>query len=107
MTDVPIFDGIVSEWIFPNDRRVGMRDDPFGDINAVDGVALVFHCNMAKEESEVNCAMNFTADWIRIYEPTDRKRCVELGERLGPCKDLPVAKNRYAGLSARFYSYLN
>ena len=107
MTDVPIFVGVVSERIFPNDRRVGMRDDPFGDINAVDGVALVFHGNMAKEESEVKWAMKFTADWIRIHEPKHRKRCVELGVRLGPCKDLPVAKNRYAELSRRFYSYLN
>ena len=49
MIDVPIFDGVVSERVFPNDRRVGMRDDPFGYINAVDGEALVFHCNMAKE----------------------------------------------------------
>ena len=49
-----------------------MRDDPFGYINAVDGVALVFHCNMAKEESEVKWGMNFIADRIRVHEPKHR-----------------------------------
>ena len=49
-----------------------MRDDPFGDINAVDGVALVFHCNMAKAKSEVKWAMNFIADRIRVHEPKHR-----------------------------------
>ena len=55
-----------------------MRDDPFGDINAVDGVALVFHGNMAKKESEVKWGMNFTADRIR-FDERKHQRCIELG----------------------------
>ncbi|MEM7363385.1 MAG: DNA alkylation repair protein [Pseudomonadota bacterium] len=49
--------------------------------------------HMAKEESEVQWAMNFTAGWIGVHDPKHRERCLELGERLGLYKDLPVAKN--------------
>jgi 3-methyladenine DNA glycosylase AlkD len=48
--------------------------------------------NMAKEEAEVQWAMNFSAGQIGIYEPTYRSQCIELGERLGLYKDDPVPR---------------
>lgn len=48
---------------------------------------------MASEEPDVQWAMNFTAAHIGIHDPQYRKRCVELGERLGLYKDEPVAPN--------------
>jgi 3-methyladenine DNA glycosylase AlkD len=48
--------------------------------------------DMAKAESEVQWAMNFTAAQIGIYEPAYRSQCIELGERLALYKDEPVAR---------------
>lgn len=49
--------------------------------------------DMAAAEPEVQWAMNFTAAQIGIHDQQYRKRCVELGERLGLYKDEPVAAN--------------
>ena len=50
------------------------------------------HKNMAKEEPEVQWAMNFSAAQIGIHQPEYRAQCIELGEKLGIYKDDPVAK---------------
>lgn len=49
--------------------------------------------NMAKEEPEVQWAMNFTAGQIGIHQPEYRSQCIELGEKLGLYKGDPVAPN--------------
>lgn len=48
--------------------------------------------NMAKEEPEVQWAMNFSAGQIGVHEPAYRSRCIDLGERIGLYKDDPVAR---------------
>ena len=48
---------------------------------------------MAREAPEVQWAMNFTAAQIGIFEPTQRSRCIALGERIGLYKDEVVPKN--------------
>lgn len=45
-----------------------------------------------KEEPEVQWAMNFTAGWIGIFDPTYRKKCIEIGEKSGLYKDEMVSK---------------
>lgn len=47
---------------------------------------------IAKEEPEVQWAMNFTAGWIGIYEKQYRKRCITLGEKTGLYKGEMVSK---------------
>lgn len=49
--------------------------------------------NLAKEEPEVQWAMNFCAGQIGIHEPKFRSRCIKLGEKLGLYKDDHVSKN--------------
>jgi 3-methyladenine DNA glycosylase AlkD len=48
--------------------------------------------NIAKEEPEVQWAMNFTAGWIGVYEQQYRNRCVILGEKTGLYKGQMVSK---------------
>ncbi len=48
---------------------------------------------MAAEKPEVQWAMNFTAGWIGIFDETQRSKCIEIGERIGLYKDMPVARN--------------
>lgn len=48
--------------------------------------------NIAKEEPEVQWAMNFVAGWIGIYDVQYRKRCVAIGEKTGLYKDQMVSK---------------
>jgi 3-methyladenine DNA glycosylase AlkD len=48
--------------------------------------------NIAKEEPEVQWAMNFTAGWIGIYEKQYRNRCITLGEKTGLYKGEMVSK---------------
>jgi 3-methyladenine DNA glycosylase AlkD len=48
--------------------------------------------NIAKEEPEVQWAMNFTAGWIGIHEKQYRNRCVTLGEKTGLYKGEMVSK---------------
>lgn len=48
--------------------------------------------DMAKEEPEVQWAMNFCAGQIGIHEPEFRSRCMQLGETLGLYKDERVSK---------------
>lgn len=48
--------------------------------------------NMAKEEPEVQWAMNFTAGWIGVHEKQYRDRCVTLGEKTGLYKGDMVSK---------------
>ncbi|MDI9312267.1 MAG: DNA alkylation repair protein [Limnohabitans sp.] len=45
-----------------------------------------------KEEPEVQWAMNFLAGWIGVYDKTNRKRCVALGEKTGLYKGEMVSK---------------
>lgn len=48
--------------------------------------------NIAKEEPEVQWAMNFTAGWIGVHEKEYRNRCVTLGEKTGLYKGEMVSK---------------
>ncbi|MHA4741335.1 DNA alkylation repair protein [Dyadobacter sp. MSC1_007] len=48
--------------------------------------------NIAKEEPEVQWAMNFTAGWIGVYEKRYRNQCVALGEKTGLYKGEMVSK---------------
>lgn len=48
--------------------------------------------NIAREEPEVQWAMNFTAGWIGVYDENNRERCIEIGEKTGLYKDEVVAK---------------
>ena len=48
--------------------------------------------NLAKEEPEVQWAMNFAAGWIGIYEKQYRNRCISLGEETGLYKGEMVSK---------------
>jgi 3-methyladenine DNA glycosylase AlkD len=48
--------------------------------------------NIAKEEPEVQWAMNFTAGWIGVYEKKYRNRCITLGEKTGLYKGEMVSK---------------
>ena len=48
--------------------------------------------HIAKEEPEVQWAMNFTAGWIGIYEKQYRNRCITLGEKTGLYKGQMVSK---------------
>ena len=47
---------------------------------------------IAKEEPEVQWAMNFTAGQIGTYESKQRARCIILGENVGLYKDEVVAR---------------
>jgi len=47
---------------------------------------------MAKEESAVQWAMNFTAGWIGVFDPKYRKQCITLGKKIGLYKDEVVAR---------------
>lgn len=47
---------------------------------------------IAKEEPEVQWAMNFTAGWIGVYEKQYRNRCVSIGEKTGLYKGEMVSK---------------
>ena len=58
--------------------------------------------NMADEAPEVQWTMNFTAGWIGVYEPYQRSRCIELGERLGLYKDDPVPRGCTPGYLPEF-----
>ena len=49
--------------------------------------------NLAREDPEVQWAMNFTAGWIGVHDPRHRARCIQLGEKVGLYKDEPVAPN--------------
>lgn len=60
--------------------------------NNTDDLLLSIEEKMAKEEPEVQWAMNFTAGWIGIYDQAYRTRCITLGEKLGLYKDEVVAK---------------
>jgi 3-methyladenine DNA glycosylase AlkD len=48
--------------------------------------------NIAKEEPEVQWAMNFTAGWMGVYEKQFRNRCIALGEKTGLYKGEMVSK---------------
>lgn len=48
--------------------------------------------NIAKEEPEVQWAMNFAAGWIGVYEKQYRSRCIALGEKTGLYKGEMVSK---------------
>jgi len=48
--------------------------------------------NIETEQPEVQWTMNFCAAWIGVFEPPYRKKCIELGERLGLYKDYKPTK---------------
>lgn len=48
--------------------------------------------NMAKEEPDVQWAMNFTAAWIGVYDEAHRARCIEIGKKAGLYKDEAMVK---------------
>lgn len=48
--------------------------------------------NMLTEDPAVQWAMNFTAGWIGVYDPTNRKRCISIGNQIGLYKDEVVAR---------------
>lgn len=48
--------------------------------------------NIAKEEPEVQWAMNFTAGWIGVHEKQFRNRCINIGEKTGLYKGEMVSK---------------
>lgn len=48
--------------------------------------------NIAKEEPEVQWAMNFTAGWIGVYEKQYRDRCIAVGQNTGLYKGQMVSK---------------
>lgn len=47
---------------------------------------------IAKEEPEVQWAMNFTAGWIGIFDKKYRDRCIAIGEKTGLYKGIMVSK---------------
>lgn len=47
---------------------------------------------IAKEEPEVQWAMNFTAGWIGVHEKKYRNRCISIGEKTGLYKGEMVSK---------------
>jgi 3-methyladenine DNA glycosylase AlkD len=48
--------------------------------------------NIAREEPEVQWAMNFTAGWIGVFEKQFRNRCINIGEKTGLYKGEMVSK---------------
>ena len=58
--------------------------------------------SIAKEEPEVQWAMNFTAGWIGVYEKKYRNQCVALGEKTDLYKGEMVSKG-YTQLFARVH----
>ncbi|MCF0040379.1 DNA alkylation repair protein [Dyadobacter fanqingshengii] len=48
--------------------------------------------NIAKEEPEVQWAMNFTAGWIGVFEKRYRDRCIAVGQNTGLYKGEMVSK---------------
>lgn len=48
--------------------------------------------SIAKEEPEVQWAMNFTAGWIGVYEKQYRNRCIRIGQQTGLYKGEMVSK---------------
>lgn len=49
--------------------------------------------NLKSEDPEVQWAMNFTAGQIGVFEPQYRKRCIDLGEKVGLYKDEKMVPN--------------
>ena len=56
------------------------------------GLLSAIESGIAKEEPEVQWAMNFTAGWIGVYEKKYRNRCVAIGEKTGLYKGDMVSK---------------
>ncbi len=48
--------------------------------------------NLAKEQPEVQWAMNFCAGQIGVHQPEYRSRCIKLGEKTGLYKDQKVSR---------------
>jgi 3-methyladenine DNA glycosylase AlkD len=57
-----------------------------------DQLLSIIEANIAREEPEVQWAMNFLAAWIGVYDRSYRSRCIGLGEKFGLYKDEVVAK---------------
>ena len=69
-------------------RWMGNTDHP-----NTDQLLSSIEANMPGEKEEVQWAMNFTAGWIGVFDPANRKRCITIGESTGLYKDEVVAKN--------------
>lgn len=59
--------------------------------NTADLIAAI-EANIAKEEPEVQWAMNFTAGWIGVFDEKYRKRGIAVGEKTGLYKVDMVSK---------------
>ena len=60
--------------------------------NNTDDLLASIEEKIAKEEPEVQWAMNFTTGWIGVYDEAYRTRCIKLGEKLGLYKDEVVSR---------------
>lgn len=60
--------------------------------NNTEELLAKIEANIAKEEPEVQWAMNFLAGWIGVYEKKYRNRCIAIGEKTGLYKDEMVSK---------------
>jgi len=77
-------------WYYQARLRWTGRSQPIEqNINLVDELEL----SIASETPEVQWAMNFCAGWIAVFEPSLRKKCIDLGIKHKLYKDDPVAKN--------------
>lgn len=56
------------------------------------GLLAKIEANIAKEQPEVQWAMNFTAGWIGVFEKQYRSRCIAIGEKTGLYKGKMVSK---------------
>lgn len=59
--------------------------------NTADLVSAI-EARIAKEDPEVQWAMNFAAGWIGVFDEKYRKRCIAIGEQTGLYKDEKVSK---------------
>lgn len=57
-----------------------------------DELVVLLEKDLAKEQPEVQWAMNFCAGQIGVHQPEYRDRCIKLGERSGLYKNQKVSK---------------
>ncbi len=57
-----------------------------------DELVVLLEKDLAKEQPEVQWAMNFCAGQIGVHQPEYRDRCIKLGERSGLYKNEKVSK---------------
>lgn len=67
-----------------------------------DELLLSIERDMPNEAPEVQWAMNFTAGWIGIFDPTKRNRCIHIGEQIGLFRDEVVPRGCTPNYLPRF-----